>query len=299
MTKETLKRSWRIFKRKKWHIVLAVILIVALAVTPIAISIHNRTVRFSAKNPIPLSDLYVKKTDRDTIHLTADKGFSCQAPENTVPAIEKAAEYGFDSVKIDIRQTQDGVWILCRDDTVNSVTDKSGSVSGYTYFDLITCNIDNGANHGDYENLKIPTLEQALKVCLNKNLKPVIEIRAYTDDGIDRLLEIIYNNGFVRSCSLVSDDTDLLQTVHEKNETVKLFALRNKISNRDIKFSAENPYIGICFDATKSSNSEKKISQLQENNINLMCFTNDSENAIDKFHRLGVSEFIVNRIFDI
>ena len=101
MNKEALKRSFRIIKRKKWPIVLAVLIVIAVISAPIvsnAVALHKR---YTAKSPIALSSIYVKKTDQNKINLIAHRGFSCQAPENTIAAIKKAAEYGFDTVEID------------------------------------------------------------------------------------------------------------------------------------------------------------------------------------------------------
>ena len=164
MNKESFKRSLRIIKRKRWPIVLAVLIIITAVAAPVisnAVASHKR---YTAKSPIALSEVFVKKTDRERVSLIAHRGFSCQAPENTVPAIKKAAEYGYDTVEIDVRQTADGVWVVSHDADINKMTDKRGKISSYTYYDLITADIDNGANHKLYEGTKIATLDEILKV---------------------------------------------------------------------------------------------------------------------------------------
>ena len=112
MNKESVKRSFRIIKRKKWPIVLAVIILIAAISAPLISTAAASRKRYTAKSPISLSEAFIKKTDRDKIHLIAHRGYSCQAPENTIPAIKKAAEYGFDTVEIDVRLTADGVWVV-------------------------------------------------------------------------------------------------------------------------------------------------------------------------------------------
>ena len=178
-------------KRKKWPIVLFVVLIVAIIAVPVAATVAVSNNRLGEKTPIPLTDVLIKKTDREKVTLVAHRGYSAQAPENTVPAIQKAAEYGFDYVEIDIRQTKDGVWVLMHDEDIKTVCDKTGKLSSYTYYDLVACNIVRGANIDEYENLKVPTLEQALKACLEFNVKPMIEIKDYTDEGLKTLLDTV------------------------------------------------------------------------------------------------------------
>ena len=229
MNKEALKRSFRIIKRKKWPIVLAVIIVITIIAAPLVSNAVSDRKRYTAKSPIPLSSVFVKKTDQSKIKLIAHRGLSCQAPENTVASIKKAAEYGFASVEIDVRQTADGVWVLSHDADIKKMTDKSGKISSYTYYDLITANINNGANHKNYGNLKIATLDQALSACLEFNIIPMIEIKDYTADGIDTLLETIDKNGFTKSCSVISFDRSVLKTIKEKNPDIQTVDLTLKV----------------------------------------------------------------------
>lgn len=298
MNKESIKRNLRILKRKKWPIALSVLLIVALVVTPLAYSLIKEQIRFSAKAPISLSDGFVKTTDRSKIKLIAHRGFSCQAPENTIPAIEKASEYGFDTVEIDVQPTEDGVWVVSHDSNIKKITDGSGRISNKTYYDLVTANIDKGANHKDYENLKMPTLEHLLEACLEKNIKPMIEIKGFTNDTIDTLLDIIEKNGFTKSCSIISFDRALLETIQKKNPDITLFKLVDTLTNKEIKNALNNKSIGISFNANKKLNTQSKIKKLQNAGIPLVCWTVDDIETMQKMYSLGITDFVTNRIFD-
>jgi glycerophosphoryl diester phosphodiesterase len=297
MNKENLKRSFRIIKRKKWPIILVCVIIIAAIASPfiyLAVSDHNR---YTAKSPIELSSIFVKKTDQSQINLIAHRGFSCQAPENTVAAIEKAGDYGFDTVEIDVRQTSDGVWVVSHNADIKGMTDKSGKISSYTYYDLITANIDNGANHKEYDGLKIATLEQILKTCLEYNIKPMIEIKDYTEDGLDTLLQIIDKNGFTNSCSIISFDRDVLNKVKERNSDIALYVLVSKLNKKNLQACLDDPSIGVSFNGHNSINTEKKIKQLQEAGIPLACWTVDDAETMQKYYDMGVTTFVTNRIY--
>lgn len=297
MNKEAIKRSFRIIKRKKWPIVLAVVIVIATITSPIisnAVASHKR---YMAKSPIALSSVYVKKTDQNKINLIAHRGFSCQAPENTVAAVEKAAEYGFDTVEIDVRQTADSVWVVSHDADIKGMTDKSGKISSYTYYDLITANIDNGANHKNYGDLKIATLDQVLQACLANNIKPMIEIKDYTDDGLDTLLQIIDKNGFTESCSVISFDRTVLGKVRERNDKVKLYALVSKLNKDNLQKCLDDPTIGVSFNGHKKINNENKIKQLQDAGVALACWTVDDKETMQKYYEMGVTTFVTNRIY--
>lgn len=297
MNKEAVKRSFRIIKRKKWPIIVAVLVIISIAAIPIVSNAAAARRRYSAKSPIALSSIYIKKTDQSKINLIAHRGFSCQAPENTIAAVKKAAEYGFDTVEIDVRQTADGVWVISHDADIKGMTDKSGKISSYTYYDLITANIDNGANHKNYGDLKIPTLDQMLQTCLALNIKPMIELKDYTDEGLETLLQTIDKNGFTASCSVISFDREVLTKVREKNADIKLYTLVSKLDKDNLKKCLDDPTIGVSFNGHQRTNSEKKIKELQEAGIPLACWTVDDKQTMQKYYDIGVTTFVTNRIY--
>lgn len=297
MNKEAIKRSFRIIKRKKWPIVLAVLIVIAAITAPVVSNAAASHKRYTAKSPIALSSIYIKKTDQSKINLIAHRGFSCQAPENTIAAIKKAAEFGFDTVEIDVRQTADSVWVVSHDSDIKGMTDKSGKISSYTYYDLITANIDNGANHKNYGGLKISTLDQMLQACLANGIKPMIEIKDYTDDGLDSLLQIIDKNGFTESCTVISFDREVLTKVREKNDKIRLYALVSKLNKDNLEKCLEDPTIGVSFNGHQKINSEKKINQLQDAGITLACWTVDDKETMQKYYDMGVTTFVTNRIY--
>lgn len=297
MNKEAVRRNFRIIKRKKWPIILAAVILTLAVVTPPIVSAVANGKRYSDKAPIALSSVFIKESDRSKISLIAHRGFSCQAPENTSAAIEKAAEYGFDTVEFDIRQTADGVWVVSHDDEIKQMTDKRGKISTYTYYDLITANIDNGANHKEYDSLKIMTLEEALAACLKHNIKPMIEIKSYTEGSIDGLLEIIDKNGFTDSCCIISFDRSVLDEIRLRNDKITLYVLISKLTGSNMAECLDDLTIGVSFNGNSKKNTEKKIKQLQQANIPLVCWTIDNGETMQKYYDMGITVFVTNRIY--
>ncbi len=284
-------------RRKKWPIAIIVILIVSIVAFPIVVSVISTNKRLDPKVPLNLTEVLSQKSDRDRMTLVAHRGYSAQAPENTLPAIQKAAEYGFDYVEIDIRQTKDGVWVLMHDENIKTVCDKKGKVSSYTYYDLVTCNVVRGANIQDYTSLKIPTLEQALKCCLEYNIIPMIEIKDYTPDGIDSLLELVEKYGFTKSCSVISFDREALELVREKNKDIKIFKLVSKLSKKEMEKCLEAENMGVSFNGNEKSNTPDKIEKLQKAGIELVCWTVDTSETMMKWVNEGITTFVTNRIY--
>lgn len=297
MNKEQFKRKLRIMKRKKWPFALiALVLVVAIAL-PIGLSAKMMGDRLKEKAPIPLTDVIIKQTDREKITLVAHRGYSSQAPENTIPAIQKAAEYGFDYVEIDVRQTKDGVWVLMHDEDIGTVCDKSGKVSSFTYYDLVPYNIVKGANVQDYPELKIPTFEQALKACLEFNVKPMIEIKDYTREGLENLLKIIDKYGFTKTCSVISFHREAVEIVREINSEITLYKLVSKLNKDEMELCLANSDMGVSFNGNNKANTPEKIAELQKAGIPLACWTVDTKETMEKWVGEGVTTFVTNRIY--
>src|SRR5258708_17028145 len=90
---------------------------------------------------------YAGQNDRPkNISVIADRGANRLAPENTLPAFNKAIEFGCDYVELDVRRTKDGKLVLMHDRTVDGKTNGHGAVSDMT-FDEIRA-LDAGIKHG-------------------------------------------------------------------------------------------------------------------------------------------------------
>lgn len=297
MNKESIKRRLRIIKRKKWPLAVIVILIVAIVTLPIITTVAGNNKRLNPKTPLPLTDVLTQEKDRERITLVAHRGYSAQAPENTIPSIQKAAEYGFDYVEIDIRQTKDGVWVLMHDENIKTVCDKKGKVSSFTYYDLVTCNVVRGANAKEYKNLKVPTLEQALKACMEYNISPMIEIKDYTEDGIKKLLELVEKYGFEKNCSVISFHREALELVRKQNKEIKILKLVSKLDDKEMQKCLDAENMGVSFNGNEKANTPEKIDELRKNGIEIACWTIDSPETMLYWVNEGVSTFVTNKIY--
>ena len=102
-------------------------------------------------------------------------------PENSAEGLISAVMLGGDMVEIDPRVTKDGVFILLHDATLNRTTDfaekagknglpESPNVCDWTYEQLQQLNLKmgTGGNGAAVTPYKIPTLDEAIKICANR-----------------------------------------------------------------------------------------------------------------------------------
>ncbi len=60
--------------------------------------------------------------------VVAHRGASALEPENTISAVRKAIELGFDMIEVDIRLSKDGEVVLMHDSRVDRITDGRGEI---------------------------------------------------------------------------------------------------------------------------------------------------------------------------
>jgi glycerophosphoryl diester phosphodiesterase len=95
------------------------------------------------------------------VKISYHRGAIRYAPENTIPAIEKAATLGADYIEIDIRPTKDGTYVLLHDGTLNRTTNGKGSVRQWTSEEV--AKLSAGAWFGHpFAKARVPTLSDGL-----------------------------------------------------------------------------------------------------------------------------------------
>ncbi|WP_043526296.1 glycerophosphodiester phosphodiesterase family protein [Litchfieldella xinjiangensis] len=100
---------------------------------------------------------------RDEVRITAHRGSSMDAPENTLAAIELAIAHGADHVEIDARLTADDHVVLFHDRSLQRLAGDERNLQDLP-LEVLT-NVDVGSWFGDaFIDERIPTLQEALAV---------------------------------------------------------------------------------------------------------------------------------------
>ena len=240
------------------------------------------------------SDLTLSGLFNTKYFLTAHRGFSSIAPENTAPALIEAGKAGFYAAEFDIIPTADGVWVLIHDDTVDRTTDGEGEVEKLTYAQLKEMKIDSGNGIENYPDLRISTLEEAIDICLEYSMRPMIEVKGGTPEDMQSVLDIINAKG-VKDISLVIDfDKDRLSALRALDGGIELWHLTNKITDETIDFVKENN-AGIAFNFGIPQNYFY-INDAKREDITLASWTVDIPFVVDVLNAAGVDYITTNKI---
>lgn len=95
------------------------------------------------------------------VQIACHRGANRYAPENTIPALRRAAEIGADYIEIDIRTTSDGGLVLLHDRTLDRTTSGTGPVNEQTVSAVAV--LDAGSWFGaPFAGLAVPTFAEGL-----------------------------------------------------------------------------------------------------------------------------------------
>ncbi|MFF3407709.1 glycerophosphodiester phosphodiesterase [Streptomyces sp. NPDC002742] len=138
--------------------------------------------------------------------VVAHRGASADAPENTLDAIDRAAELGFEWVENDVQRTSDGRLVVLHDASLARTTDveevypgrSPWNVRDFTAAEI--ARLDAGSWFGPrFAGAKVPTLREYMERVSRNHQKLVLEIKnPELYPGIERqTLRLLSNEGWL------------------------------------------------------------------------------------------------------
>jgi glycerophosphoryl diester phosphodiesterase len=157
------------------------------------------------------------------IKVVGHRGNAVDAPENTLPAFQKAIDLGADYVELDVQETKDGVIVVTHDSNFKRCTGYDGNVWEMTYDQIKELDAGMESKFGDtYKGTKIPTLDEVIKLCKGK-VKLLIELKTNGHDVAlaERTLKVVEDNDAFDDIMIHSLSYDELKKVKEIKPSVK------------------------------------------------------------------------------
>lgn len=119
----------------------------------------------------------------------AHRGAKAVAPENTLPAFQRALAMGVDGIELDVHCSKDGKLVVIHDESLDRTTRGSGKVGEYTAAEL--GKIDAGSPfHADFAGIGIPILEEVFDLVGNR-CQVNVEIKSEDPNGGDQAEPLI------------------------------------------------------------------------------------------------------------
>lgn len=227
--------------------------------------------------------------------LIAHRGLSSLYPENTIPAFEGAAEYGFDGFEFDLHTTKDGKWIVIHDDVVDHMTDGTGDVESFTLEEIRQFKIDSGSYIENYDELIIPTLEETFDWCQGKDIVPVIEIKKCDVQYLPSLKEILDEYDMTDKAVIISFEKEYMEEYRKLDSEIEMLYLSKAPTKEEIDWCAEHNF-GINFNQWLLFKSFGAIMYAKGKDMTIAAWTVNNTIFADVMVLVGAEYITTNKI---
>ena len=237
----------------------------------------------------------------------AHRGFSSEAPENTLAAIELAKQNGYNAVELDISWTKDGIPVLLHDDTIGRTSNapNNAKCSDLNYQDLLQYDFGSWAGE-QFANTKIPTFSEALDSCAQNEMEFFAELKDtddFTYEKAQTLVNQVIEAGMQDNITWISFDKNALAMIDKAMDDVNLgsklgYLTRDSVNNNTLKVLNElNDDNNEVFLDIKAANLTASGAQkLEEAGYDYGVWTVNSEKDIERLAKLGCSAVTTDKL---
>lgn len=222
--------------------------------------------------------------------VTAHRGDSKHAPENTMAAIALAVENQADIIEIDVRQTKDGVLVLMHDESLLRTTGVDKLVGEVDYEYVVT--LDPGSDFSEeYAGERVPNLREVLEYGRENDLFYNIELKPedYYEGYVENIVALIEEYEYEDSCVVASSDQDTLMKVKMLNPDIKticiLYAVYGNLQDMEFVdgYSVRHNFV-----------NKELVSKIHSFGKDIYVWTVNSETKIKKLLLLDVDSIITD-----
>ncbi len=236
-------------------------------------------------------------TGKFPVIVIAHRGFSGQAPENTLASFKKAIELGSDMIELDVRFSKDGQVVVIHDNTIDRTTNGRGKVADYTLKELKQ--FDAGSWFApQFSGEQIPTLKEVLELAKGR-IRVNIEIKneslgqyAVTDLA-DRALQEVKEAEMADQIIFSSFYPSALTRIKQRDPRIWVALLYSRSWNYLPEITGGNPF--SVLNLRNSYLTKGKIATIHQKGMKVNVYTVNSEEEMQQFVEWGIDGIITNR----
>ncbi|SIR01515.1 glycerophosphoryl diester phosphodiesterase [Alkalispirochaeta americana] len=160
------------------------------------------------------------------MRIIAHRGASGYAPENTLPAMERAIQQNAQGLELDVQLTADGQVVVIHDWTLDRTTSGTGAVKDLSLKEIQAHDAGSWKD-SSFAGTRVPTLQEVIDLIPDTLLLNVeIKIQAFDRRDIETpVVDILKKNNRLEHTVISSFNHECLSKVHQLDKTVKLGCL--------------------------------------------------------------------------
>lgn len=221
--------------------------------------------------------------------ITAHRGSSRMAPENTMAAIRTSLEELADYVELDVQMTKDQVVVLGHDATLKRVAGINRTIASMTWEELKELDVGSWFS-SEFAGERIPSLEDVLDFCKGK-IHLNVEIKNVGPDSLlpEKVVRLIRERGMEEQCVLTSTSLDYLERIKRLAPEVKTGYILSAAYG-DFYFEERADFISI-----RASFVNRQVVELaHEQGMGVHVWTVNAKSEIERMRMIGVDNLITD-----
>ncbi|SIO92595.1 glycerophosphoryl diester phosphodiesterase [Vibrio spartinae] len=115
------------------------------------------------------------------MQVMAHRGYSSQAPENTLAAFKRAIAFGCQWIELDVQLTADHIPVVIHDQTLERCTNGVGQIGELTFSELTQYSAGHWFDQA-FRDETVPSLEATLQLAKQHQINLNIELKLYPGD---------------------------------------------------------------------------------------------------------------------
>ncbi len=234
---------------------------------------------------------------RFPVMVIAHRGFSGEAPENTLAAFQKAIEIGSDMLELDIHLSKDHEAVVIHDGNVERTTNGQGQVSGFTLEELKK--LDAGWRFGpQFSGERIPTLKEVLElaqgqILVNIEIKNPSPGQSSIEETAERALQEVKKLKMLEQVIFSSFNPAALERIQalEPRAWVALLYHKDWLLIQEVTGGKSWSVLNL----RKNFLTQEKIAHIHRQGMRVNVYTVDAEEEMEQFIRWGIDGIITNQ----
>ncbi|MCB0701492.1 MAG: glycerophosphodiester phosphodiesterase [Candidatus Kapaibacterium sp.] len=231
---------------------------------------------------------FVQNNERFII---AHRGASGTMIENTMPAFQRAVDFGAKMLEVDIQVSSDKVPFAYHDANLKRINlDKNTSKLSSVEISEINLDLEKK------EKISIPMLVDILRFCKDKEIYLIIEIKTNEDcsfntEDVDIILDTVRSFGYDENCLFASFCVGTVQYIKSKDKEYNIASIALPDSTPKKLYEETKCDVYIC---SIEQLNESVVNECKDLGVYLGVYSADNEEQLETLLKFGINAIVTN-----